>query len=324
MANPAPRRRPSGPRSVKLHLHHLLFVAALFGSCSSTPQQLSIHDLAEAQRLAEIGNFDHAEDILDELDAKDFDLPTQRDFNLLYGQVGDGLDDWNTSIRYYEAYMALTGPAQRAREAEQRLLDLGTLLIEGELKVFWFFTDRSRGVITLENLALLGNDPHMRAEAMARVAEYHFEEEDFDDAMIFYAGLLQPDFQGLGWEDSAAYQLAVCHYRQIKLRSLNGPQVQFALEQFRAYLTRFPGGMHRDDAERKFHICRDLLAQYHVMVGDYYLDIDNATGARHHYTLAAGEVSQGDDSLVLLTGGTPTVAKAKARLADLDARATDA
>lgn len=304
---------------MKLHLTHLLCLVALFGSCTGTPQQLSIHDLAEAQRLADAGDFDAAEDILDTFDAADFDLPTQRDFNLLYGQVGDGLDNWNTSIRYYEAYMALTGPAQRAREAEQRLLDLGTLLIEGKLKVFWLFTDKSRGVITLENLALLGNDPHMRAEAMGRVAAYHFEEEDYDDAMVFYAGLLQPDFAGLGWEDSAAYQLAMCHYAQIKLRALNGPQVQFALEQFRAYLDRFPSGLHREDATRKFHICRDLLAQYHVMVGDYYLDIGNAVGARHHFTLATGKPSQGDDSLVLLTRDTPTVKKAEARLAAMDA-----
>ena len=204
-----------------------------------------------------------------------------------------------------------------------RVMD-GVKLIAGELRVFWFFTDKSRGVTTLENLALLGNDPHMRAEAMARVAAYHYEEQDFDDAMIFYAGLLQPDFQGLGWEDSAAFQLAMCHFRQIKLRALNGPQIQFALEQFRAYLDRFPAGLHRDDAEAKYDICRDLLAQYHVMVGDYYKDIDNEVGARHHYTLAAGEVSQGDDSMILLLQDTPTVAKARARLAELSPVQVDA
>lgn len=309
---------------MKLHLILFLCVATVFGSCANTQRQLSIHDLSDAQRLVEIGDFDAAEDILDDFDAEDFDLPTQRDFNLLFGQVGDGLGNWNTSIRYYEAYMALTGPAQRARQAEERLLELGTQLIAGELRVFWIFTDKSRGVITLENLALLGNDPHMRAEAMARVAAYHYEEEDFDDAMIFYAGLLQPDFQGLGWEDSAAFQLAMCHYRQVKLRALNGPQIQFALEQFRAYLDRFPAGLHREEADTNYHICRDLLAQYHVMVGDYYQDIGNEVGARHHYTLASGEPSQGDDSLVLLLQGTPTVAKARARLAELSLDQVDA
>jgi len=289
------------------------------GSCAGPPQQLSIHDLAEAHRLADLGDYDAAEDILDNFDAIDFDLPTQRDYNLLYGQVSDALNDWNTAIRYYEAYMAQTGPAQRAREAEQRLLAYGTGLLDGELKIFWIFTDYSRGVITLENLALLGNDPHMRAEAMARVAEYHYSNLDYDDAMVFYAGLLQPDFQGLGWEDSAAFQLAMCHYGLIKLKSLNGHAVRFALEQFRAYLERFPGGLHRVEAQRKYDICRDLLSQYHTMVGDYYVRVGNDVGAMHHFALAAGEVSKGDATIADLVQGTYAADEAKKRLATLRA-----
>jgi len=296
----------------------LIFAATLIGSCAGPPQQLSIHDLDEAHRLADLGDFDEAEDILDNFETDDFDLPTQRDYNLLYGQVSDELNDWNTAIRYYEAYMAQTGPAQRAREAEQRLLHYGTALLDGELKVFWFFNDRSRGVITLENLALLGNDPHMRAEAMARVAEYHYAQMDYDDAMVFYAGLLQPDFQGLGWEDSASFQLAMCHYGLIKLKSINGPAVRFALEQFRAYLEQFPGGLHRVEAQHKYDICRDLLSQYHIMVAKYYLRIDNTFGARHHFALAAGEASMGDTSTVGVVDGTPSADKAKSLLADMD------
>ncbi len=288
-------------------------------ACSAPPQQLSIHDLDEAKRLADLGAYEQAEDILDDFEAEDFDLPTQRDYNLLYGKVADGLNDWSTSIRYYEAYMAQTGPAQRAREAEKRLLDIGTQLLNGELKVLFFFTDKSRGVVTLENLALLGNDPHMRAEAMARVAAYHYQEEDYDDAITFYAGLLQPEFQGMGWEDSASFQLAMCHYGMIKLRSLNGPSIRFALEQFRAYLGQFPGGLHRKEAERKLAICRDLLGQYHLMVGDYYRKIGNLEGARYHYTLASGQPAKGNNTIASLVKGTPAAATARQRLASLEA-----
>ena len=298
----------------------LILLLAALGSCANGPRQLSIHDLEEAHRLYSAGDYDSAEDILDNFDAEDFDLPTQRDYNLLYGQVADGLDDWNTAIRHYEVYMTQSGPAQDARSAEQRLLELGTKLIEGDLRVFWIFTDKSRGIITLENLALLGNDPHMRAAAMARVAEFHYEDQDYDDAMIFYAGLLQPDFRGLGWDDSASFQLANCHYGMIRLSSLNGPAVQFALEQYRAYLERYPGGLHRVEAERKYNVCRDLLSQYHRIVGDYYVRIDNPVGARHHYSLAAGIVSQGDASTVDLVRGTPAAAKAQAILDDFDNR----
>jgi len=105
----------------------------------------------------------------------------------------------------------------------------------------------------------------------------------------------------------------------IKLKSLNGPAVRFALEQFRAYLERFPGGLHRVEAQRKYDICRDLLSQYHSMVGDYYVQVGNNVGAMHHFALAAGEVSKGDASVAEFVQGTYAADEAKKRLAKLRA-----
>lgn len=292
----------------------LLVLVALACSCAGPPQQLSIHDLAEAQTLANQGEYDAASDLLDDFHVEDFDLATQLDFNLLKAEIADADGDWSTAIRFYESYMTQVGPADSARAAEQRLLDYGTQLLDGELRFFWLFTDRSRGVLTLENLALLGRTRSLRAEAMARVAEHHYAEQDFSEAKIFYAGLMQPQFAGLGWEDSAAFRLAMCHFRVVEPGKLNGSGVLFAIDQLNAYLDSFPGGLHRLEAEQHLESSRDFLAQYHLTVGDYYRRIGNLDGAHHHYSLGAGRVSLNDASLVDLVSGTPTAAVNAARL----------
>jgi tetratricopeptide (TPR) repeat protein len=301
----------------------LLALVLLAASCASEPKQLSIHDIAEARVYADQGDYDAAEDFLSDFEVEDFDLPTQRDFNLLKARIADTDGDWGAAIRYYEAYMAQIGPADDARAAEQRLLDYGTRLLDGELRFLWIFTDRSRGVLTLENLALLGTTTSLRAEAMARVAEFHFEAQDFAEAKIFYAGLLQPQFAGLGWEDSASFRLAMCQFRLIEPDKLNGPGVLFAIDQLNAYLDGFPDGLHREEAEQHLATSRDLLSRYHLAVGDYYAKIGDPDGARHHYALGAGQVSLGDASIAALVGGTPSAAVNAARLAELPAPPTD-
>ena len=304
-------------------IHTSLFVvAALACSCASEPQQLSIHDLTAAHDLAAEGDFDGAEDLISDLEVDDFDLATQRDFNLLRAHIADDDGDWSSAIRYYEAYMTQIGPADNARAAEQSLLDYGTQLLDGDLRFMWIFTDRSRGILTLENLALLGTTTSLRGESMARVAEYHYSEKDFREARVFYAGLLQPQFAGLGWEDSASFRLAMCHFLTVDEDKLNGSGVVFAIDQLNAYLDHFPEGQHRAEAEQNLLTSRDLLAKFHLQVGDYYRQIGDLDGAHHHYSLGAGQTSWGDSSVVDLVTGTPTAAVNAARLAELPQRPT--
>jgi hypothetical protein len=299
-----------------------LLIAALACSCASGPKQLSIHDIAAAQELADQGDFDGADDLLSDFKVEDFDLPTQRDFNLLRARIADAEGDWSSAIRYYEAYMTQIGPADNARAAEQSLLDYGSQLLDGDLRFMWIFTDRSRGILTLENLALLGTTTSLRAEAMARVAEYHYADQDYLEAEVFYAGLLRPQFAGLGWEDSASFRLAMCHFLLVDEDKLNGSAVVFTIDQLNAYINNYPDGLYREEAEQHLLTSRDLLSKFHLQVGDYYQQIGDLDGAHHHYSLGSGQTSWGDTSIADLVTGTPTAAVNAARLAELPPRSS--
>jgi hypothetical protein len=297
----------------------LACAAILTPACSSfegTPR--SVADLTEPRALHEQGQNEEAWEILDEFEAEEFDLGAQRTFNVLAGDVNDAMGEWNRTLRFYEAAMMQPGPASEALRVEQRLLELGIELLEGKYKVLYFFTDRGRGIVTLENLAFGGQFRATRSEALARLAEYRYAEEDFIDAAQFYSGLLDPDLTGMGYEDLAAFRLGMCSYRRVQEGRLNGTVIMQGLDQFRAYLTDFPSGLHREEAEKARAELAEYLSQYHLMLANYYRRIDNAPGERFHLQLAAGHAPLGHRELAADLRTTATAAVAAERLQKLD------
>jgi len=300
----------------------LASVALLAPACSSfegTPR--SVTDLSEARALHEQGKNDDAWDILDEFEAEEFDLAAQREFNMLSGDVCDAREDWNRTVRFYEAAMVQPGPASDALRIEQRLLALGIELLEGKHKVLIFFTDRGRGVVTLENLAFGGQFRATRAEALARLAEFEYDGGSYVDAAQYYAALLNPDLAGLGYEDQAAYRLGMCSFQRVEPNKLNGTILQQGLDQFRAYLSDFPQGLHRAEAEDARQQLAEHMGEYHLMLANYYRRIDNAPGEEFHLELAAGHAPLGHRDLAGDLGNTHAAVEAERRLQELAASA---
>jgi len=300
----------------------LALAALVTPACSSfegTPRSMA--DLAEPRALHDGGQHDAAWEILDEYEAEEFDLGAQRDFNLLAGDVCDARGDWNRTVRFYESAMMQPGPASEAMRVEQRLLELGIELLEGKHKVMIIFTDRGRGIVTLENLAFGGQFRSTRAEALARLAEYRYANGEYLDAAQFYAGLLDPDLKGLGYEDQAAFRLGMCSYNRVQPEKLNGTVIVQGLDQFRAYLADFPEGLSRVEAESARAELAEHLGRYHLMLANYYRRIDNEPGELFHLELAAGRTALGHRDLAVDLGATEAAVEARSRLEKLAAAA---
>ena len=174
---------------IRILLLLLAPLAAVLSGCSSEGIPLSIEDLEAARVAAELEDWEQVDDLLGDYEVDEFDLATQRDFNLLAARAADALGDWSRAIRYYEAYVLQAGPAEDALPVERRLLEYGRQLLAGELKVFWFFTDRSRGVLVLENLGYAGRFAETRALALAELGEYRWSKRQWARAAPYYAGV---------------------------------------------------------------------------------------------------------------------------------------
>jgi hypothetical protein len=288
----------------------------LIPACSSleAPPR-SVAELDTARTLHAEGQNQEAWDILSDFEAEEFDLGANREFNVLAGDVADALEDWNRAVRFYEAAMMQPGPAIQALRVEQRLLELGVELLEGKRRVLLLFTDRGRGLVTLENLAFAGQFRSTRSEALARIAEYRFAEGAYVDAAQFYAGLLDPTLAGLGYEDHAAFRLGMCSYLRIDPDKPKGSVIQQGLDQFRAYLRDFPQGLSRAEAEAARADLAERLGEYHLMLADYYRRIDNPQGERFHLEIASGKAAPGHLEEAAELRGTRAAAEADRRLA---------
>lgn len=308
--HPSPRFAPLG--------RALLLALAAAPACAGVQgPPLAGSEMDAARALHADGRHEEAWDLLEEWEADEFDLGAQRDFQILAGDVCDARGDWNRTIRFYEGAMVRPGPADEALRIERRLLELGIELLEGKRRILIVFKDRSRGVVTLENLAAAAQFRATRAEALALLAEYRFARGEYADAAPFYAGLLDPELAGLGYEDLAAYRLGACSYLRIESGKLNGTLIQQALDQFRAYLAGFPQGLHRAEAETARADLIEQYGAYHVMLADYYARIDNLPGERFHLEIAAGRGPLGHVDLALDVRATEAAATAERRLAEL-------
>lgn len=312
-------------RLAALRLLTLGACAAALTACQSAEGPPLARDLLEpARALHAEGRHQEAWDLLRDYDAEDFDLAAQREFNLLAGEVCDANGEWDRAIRYFEAAMAQPGPASEALQVEQRLLELGIELMEGKRKVLLVFTDRGRGLVTLENLAFTGQYRATRAEALARLAEHYYQDRSFVDAAMFYAGLLDPALAGLGYEDQASFRLGMCAAERIDEDRLNGTLLLQGLDQFRAYQRDFPNGLHLEEAVAESARLRELYGDYQLMLADYYRRIGNLPGERHHLLIATGQEVAGERDLAQFLQGTAASAVAAERLAALPPEADEA
>jgi outer membrane protein assembly factor BamD (BamD/ComL family) len=126
---------------------------------------------------------------------------------------------------------------------------------------------------------------------------------------------LAPELAGQGWDDLAAFRLAMATFRTLEDDRTYYSGILETLDQLQAYLDAYPTGLHRIEAQEAHAQTRELLARHHLQVGDFYERIGNADGAHYHWRMAAGEAPDGSTVIATLVRGTDSARLASERLA---------
>ena len=292
-------------RSILAVLAGGVLLAAAAGCASPPDEPYSTADLEPIRTLLRAGELDEAWSRIDDLERNYFDPLAQGEYSLLAGDIAYLRNDWDEAITHYEQYLQFQGPAAQSAIVEARLFELGLDLIEGRRKAFGIFPDRSRGAVTLLNLATFAPlGPHS-AEALAQVGEYHYSNHYYAEAIDDYALLLRYH-RSSEWADLATYRLGMCGYQQVDGPWVDIKLIQQSLNQLKEYLKQFPSGLYRAGAESTVAELEELAARKELRLGDYYRTIGNLRGARQHYRAAAADGSD-----------TAAAAEALARLEQL-------
>ncbi len=283
MGLPAP---PPADRRDPVNRTTAPFLLLLLAACSSEPiEPYSSADLQEARELYAQGELLDAYNALEDLKREYFDRPTQGEYSLLAGDIAYDREDWDRSIHHYEEYLLFAGVASEAERVEGRLYEMGLDLLEGERKAFGIFTDRTRGIVTLHNLAAWAPSSPWAPQALATAANYSFDRGEYNEAAIDYRLLLE-QHAGSEFTDLATYRLGMCGYLQIDGPWVDRRLIEHSAAQLRHYLRHYPTGLFREDAQASLTDLERLGAERELMLGDYYARIGNVRGARLHYQAA--------------------------------------
>ncbi len=288
-----------------------LFSAIYLLSFSSCAVQipLDMHELDAPRAEMAAGELGTAWRSLQSIRVEELDRPTRVAYAQLAGEIAWQREDWDGALHHYNDFLHLRGPGTEIDIAAQRMFQIATELLDGQHRALGIFSNRYRGVVHLENLALWAPRHPLAPEALIRAGNYHFNNGNYADASNSYRGVLAA-YAGSEWTDLATYQIGMCSYHRIEGPWSDANLLTAAKSQFQQYLTLFPNGRYTEQAKEMSERLYVFQADRENMLGDYYATLENDLGARTHWTRAAS------------FSGTPSAEAAQKKLRALDASAT--
>jgi outer membrane protein assembly factor BamD len=110
--------------------------------------------------------------------------------------------------------------------------------------------------------------------AELRIADSYVKEEQPDLAVAEYKKFLEmyPDHRFAAY---AQYQIAMVYFDQIESPDRGYGGAEQALSEFQKLKKNFPRNPYRDLVELRIEKCRDTIAEYEYIVGEFYLKKDS-------------------------------------------------
>jgi outer membrane protein assembly factor BamD len=117
---------------------------------------------------------------------------------------------------------------------------------------------------------------------MMKRAESFFEKEEYSEAIIEYQHFLALHRMHT-LASYAQYQLAESHLKQIKGVDRDPDPIHKALEAFEKLQKDYPGSRYDRNALERIAACHRLIAEVHLMVGQFYYQRDAFWAAAHRF-----------------------------------------
>ncbi|MBI4401384.1 MAG: outer membrane protein assembly factor BamD [Nitrospirae bacterium] len=113
-------------------------------------------------------------------------------------------------------------------------------------------------------------------------AEAFFEKEDYPEAIIEYQHFLDLHRVHV-LAPYAQFKLGESHFKRVKTVDRDPEPVHKALEAFQKLLKDYPGSRHEAEATDRIHACHELIAQAHLLVGQFYYRREAYLAASHRF-----------------------------------------
>ncbi len=199
-------------------------------------------------------------------------------------------------------------------DVERIVFTAGSNLIRSDWKFFFFADDADDGRVVLEHF--LENYPRSRhkGDALQLLGEKSFVEGDWRMAISRYTELRieHPDSE---WTTLALYRIAMARYRALSGPLYDLDEMVMTRNELRDFIANSPENVaFVADAREALAVVQQWLGERHVWLADFYRQIDNPLGERHHLRIAAeefGETVAGAAARARLGRETPGAAEGR-------------
>lgn len=217
---------------------------------------------------------------------------------------------------YYEAYQAYEEFLKRypgsvyLPKILQNEYEIGCVFIQGKggkSKVLGIplASTRSWGVDILKKVLKAAPYASFADEAQRTIADYYFQEEEYQEALDAYNKLIQ-EYPQSKWREFAHYQIAASHLKQWRGVSHDTEEIREAEKKLKIYSEKYPEGELQEKARQMQQEIREKLAQREFSIAMYYLNLGRIPSAKIYFYYIVKEFP-----------GTTAVLRAKVELARL-------
>lgn len=113
-------------------------------------------------------------------------------------------------------------------------------------------------------------------------AESFFEKESYAESIVEYKHFLDLHRNHV-LAPYAQYKIGVSHFKQYRTVDRDPEPLQQSIQSFDKLLQDFPASRYETDAKQTILICKEQLAQRHLMVGQFYLRRQSYLAAAHRF-----------------------------------------
>lgn len=283
---------------------------ALLEGCQTTPSRVPLdprESLQLAEELLAADDLDQATATLEHFGATPLDKEDQAHWYLLAGTAlfrsGEAWDAYELIRDFIENNFI----QRRIPDLAELTYRIGEELATSDYSVWIFHSDRRQGAAVLATfVSLYSNNPRM-ADALHRLGELAFEDGNYELARERYT---QIGTYNSVWNAKANFRIAMCYFRNLEGPDYDLAEMNRAMNELRDFLAGpAENPLFRQEAAEAFSVVREWIAGKHLIIGEFYAEVENPQGARHHLQIAIQEFPE-----------TAAAAEAQRRLAALSRR----
>jgi tetratricopeptide (TPR) repeat protein len=272
---------------MRIGLCHLLLLIPCLAGCQTLaqPPGTAKEALTMAAGFLEAGEPDKALAVLDATGDTNLSLDDKSQFYLLVGTAEFRRNDPWAGYGRIRDFVQKHQFRRHSQELADLMFQIGETLALSDAGFLFFWSNRVRGRAVLKDfVSHYPTNPHEN-DAQYRLGEMSFEDGDYEDARQRFAKII---FDSV-WSTKAAFRVAMCYYRALEGPDYDLGEMEKAKNELTDFLaSRVENPAYRAAAEQALSTVRAWLARKHVLIADFYFEVGNQRGGRHHLRLASG------------------------------------